>query len=563
MAKPSFGTDEQMATHYVSQMNGEEKGVDAPKGVTQLTANAQDANAHEHEMTLSDAIRDYKKAILWSFVVSMSIVMEAYDTLLLGSFYAYPTFRQKYGNLYKANNYQLAPKWQTGLSNGNTVGLIIGCLINGWLADRFGRKRVMMGAYIFLSAIVFMMFFAPNVQVLLGAEILIGLPEGIFTIMGPTYACEVCPVALRPYLTAYTNLCYVVGHLIAAGVLDGLVGDPSQWSYRIPFAVQWVWPVPLFILMIFCPESPWWLVRKQRLSEAKHSLKRLVHRRRHDRIDQTLDMMVHTNAFEEQNKTSGSWRDCFRGANLRRTEVSVMGWGLQAVPGMTIAGAAMTYFFEQAGINTKDAYKLTLGVYAVNFVGNILGWFVMGRAGRRTIYLVGFFIMGAIDFTIGFLGLPKSRAALYWAQAILIMVWYLVYSLTIGPCALTVSAETSAARQRAKTVALARCAFYVVTIINQIITPYMINPTAANLKGKAAFLPAGLCILAFIWSYFRLPECKDRTFEELDILFEKRVPTRKFKLYQINIDDVDEESVDKAAGFHPDHQAGGISSAIS
>jgi len=45
---------------------------------------------------------------------------------------------------------------------------------------------------------------------------------------------------LRVYLTSYTNMCFIIGQLIAAGVLDGLVSNPTQWGYRIPFAIQWV-----------------------------------------------------------------------------------------------------------------------------------------------------------------------------------------------------------------------------------------------------------------------------------------------------------------------------------
>ena len=57
----------------------------------------------------------------------------------------------------------------------------------------------------------------------------------------------------------------------------------------------------------------------------------------------------------------------------------------------------------------------------------------------------------------------------------------------------------------------------------------MLNPTAWNWKGKSGFFWAGLCFLCLIWSYFRLPEPKGRTYGELDILFERKVSARKFK----------------------------------
>lgn len=68
-----------------------------------------------------------------------------------------------------------------------------------------------------------------------------------------SYASEVCPTALRGYLTTYVNLCWVIGQFIAAGVLLGVQDRTDQWAYKIPFAIQWVWPLPLFILATFAP----------------------------------------------------------------------------------------------------------------------------------------------------------------------------------------------------------------------------------------------------------------------------------------------------------------------
>ena len=81
--------------------------------------------------------------------------------------------------------------------------------------------------------------------------------RGVFQTLTTTYAAEVCPVTLRPYLTTYVNLCWVIGQLIASGVLKGFVGRSDQWAYRVPFAIQWIWPVPIFIACVFAPESPW------------------------------------------------------------------------------------------------------------------------------------------------------------------------------------------------------------------------------------------------------------------------------------------------------------------
>jgi SP family general alpha glucoside:H+ symporter-like MFS transporter len=121
-----------------------------------------------------------------------------------------------------------------------------------------------------------------------------------------------------------------------------------------------------------------------------------------------------------------------------------------------------------------------------------------------------------------------------YTQAALCLVWLGVYSMTAGPIVYTIVAEIGATRLRSKTVVLGRSTYYVGNIIGGVMEPYMMNPTAWNWKGKTAFFWGTLSLLTTIWAYFRLPETKDRTFEELDILFIRGVKSRHFA--EVNMD---------------------------
>ena len=68
-----------------------------------------------------------------------------------------------------------------------------------------------------------------------------------------SYASEICPVALRAYLTTYVNLCWVIGQFLASAVLKGVSTREDEWAYRIPYALQWMWPIPLIIGITFAP----------------------------------------------------------------------------------------------------------------------------------------------------------------------------------------------------------------------------------------------------------------------------------------------------------------------
>lgn len=103
---------------------------------------------------------------------------------------------------------------------------------------------------------------------------------------------------------------------------QSMLGRTDQWAYRIPYALQWMWPLPLFIGIALAPESPWWLVRKGRLADAKHALLRLTSLNRETDFDadETISMMVHTTRLEEKITRGASYWDCFKGTDLRRTE---------------------------------------------------------------------------------------------------------------------------------------------------------------------------------------------------------------------------------------------------
>lgn len=189
-----------------------------------------------------------------------------------------------------------------------------------------------------------------------------------------------------------------------------------------------------------------------------------------------------------------------------------------------------TYFFEQAGLPDTKAFDLSIGYYAIGFMGTVLSWFLVTWFGRRSIFIVGLLCMCVTLLTIGFVSLaPATNSAAIWAQSVLLVVWVFIYDISVGPVAWCIASEVSATRLRAPTIAIARNSFYIWSIVFGVATPYMLNPTEAGWKGKTGFFYGGTCFLALIWSYFRLPEMKGRTYEELNILFWKNVPARKFK----------------------------------
>ncbi|KAG5990877.1 hypothetical protein E4U54_004015 [Claviceps lovelessii] len=511
--------------------------VDGGNMNTNIVHEAAAATQAEHSMGLINSFKLYKKACLWSIFLSTCLIMEGFDLVLLSTLFAYPPFQKKFGVQQPNGTYELTAAWQSGLNNATLSGQILGLFVVGYIADRFGYRKTLIGALTGCAAFIFIPFFAESLPQLLAGQILLGLPWGVFQTLTTTYASEVCPTHLRAYLTTYVNLCWVMGQLIASGILRAMLTRTDEWGYKIPFALQWVWPIPLIIGIYLAPESPWWLVRRGRIEDAKKSLARLTTRNTgvEFRPDETISMMVHTNEMEKELTTGTSYRDLFRGSvNTRRTEIVCMTWMIQTLCGATFMGYS-TMFYQQAGMAVENSFNMSLAQYALGAVGTLSSWFLMSHFGRRTLYLSGQTIMCILLLVIGctaFAG--RSNAGAQWAIGSMLLVYTFTYDATVGPVCYSLVSELTSTRLRTKSVILARNAYNIVGIITNIITPRMLNPSAWNWGAKAGFFWAATCFLCALWTYFRLPEPKGRTYGELDILFENRVSARKFKSTRVD-----------------------------
>lgn len=513
-------------------------------GLRRLTSGARAATKEERKITFLGGCRKYPKAMAWSLLISSTLIMEGFDTLLIVSFFTLPAFRRAYGVPSKHAGYQIPPRWQIALQTSAEAGEIVGLLLNGFLADRVGFRATIAAALVFLFLSVFISFFAVNLQMLLAGEILCGIPWGVFQTLSINYAAEVMPVTLRAYLLSSINSCWVLGQLLATGIVRAFVNIDPPWSYRIPFALEWAIIVPILIGVLLAPESPWWLIRHNRPADARDTLLRLTTRGTVN-VDQTVAMMMHTNEVEKYLKdmSSMSYLDCFKGIDLRRTEITCLIWVTQQVCGISLSGWA-AYFYQQAGFETNKAFTLSVGLYAVALFGCAISWFLLPRVGRRRLYLVGLSALLLILLAAGSIGAAPTSSGQSWALGSLIFLLTFVYDMTIGPVCYVLVAEIPSTRLRIKTVVLARVAYNLVGMFINWMTSHMLSPTAWNWKGKSCFFFAGTTFVVLLWCYWRLPETFGLSYLEIDVLFEKKAKASKFKELQINLERFGYFSVD-------------------
>ena len=146
-------------------------------------------------------------------------------------------------------------------------------------------------------------------------------------------------------------MCWGAGILLSSGVARAAITLDGDIAWRLPFALQWMWPVPLFVLAYFAPESPWNAVRRQKLDLARNSLRRLIGQgaSQASEVESTLAYIIFTNEQEHMETEGARLIDCFRGTNLRRTEIVSTAFSLQTHTLLILA--------ELCGLGSSDSLR--------------------------------------------------------------------------------------------------------------------------------------------------------------------------------------------------------------
>ncbi|CAI5760526.1 unnamed protein product [Candida verbasci] len=543
MSKDSKDIIEVAATSSSIENDSDERNVDAEideyvSSFLELSNEARNEDLRDKKMTFKEGFRMFPKAIMWSMIISTAIIMEAYDSNLLSNFYAYPAFAERFGVYYpKLNKWEIPAKWQSGLSMSYQCSQLIGLYLASHYVDVIGYRWTIIPTLILSIGLIFLQFFAPSKEVLLVAYVLIGIIWGSYQTITINYAAEVSPSSLRYYTTTWINICWIIGKLIAAGCVKGISQMERPDAYKIAFAIQWIWPVPIIIGVYLAPDSPWQLVKRGKLKEAKHSICRLISSSNKDVIADKMVTKIQMTLKEESLKDNGSFIEIFKGTNFRRTVIVTLIWVSQKVTGMGLTNYS-TYFYEQAGLSVSNSFSFTIGENCLILVGTLISWFAVRRFGYFTLYMFGTIMMFILMMLVGGFGTYKGSSA-SWGAGSCLLIYSLFFDLSAGPLCYIIVADIPAVRLKIKTVMFGRIIYNISGIVTSIMTPYMLNPTAWNWGPLSGFYYGGFGFILIVWSYFYLPETKGLTFAEIDWLFANKIHARKFKSTEINLFDVD------------------------
>ncbi|KDN52660.1 hypothetical protein K437DRAFT_261259 [Tilletiaria anomala UBC 951] len=429
--------------------------------------------------------------------------------------------------------------WLVGAVNAAPYigSALCGCWLSDPLNNAFGRRGC-----IFITAVILVITpicsgFTRNWWELFIVRFLLGIGMGAKGSTVPVFAAENSPARIRGALVMGWQLWTAFGIFLGT-CANVVVKDVGKIAWRLQLGSAFIPALPLAIFIYFCPESPRWLMKKNRYAEAFESLVRL----RHNKIQAARDLYyIHTLLQEERKIIRGTTyvqriAELFTIPRVRRATIaSGVVMLAQQMCGINIIAFYSSTIFEQAYGSVDKALYASLGFGAVNFFFAFPALFTIDTFGRRNLLLFTFpqmawcLLGGGLSFLIPSNADGTPGPGRVGAISFFVFLFAAFYSPGEGPVPFTYSAEVFPLAQReagmswAVTVCLGFAAILSVTF------PAMLDVMTPT--GAFCFY-AGLNVIAFVMIFFLVPETKALTLEELDQVF--AVPTGKFADYQLN-----------------------------
>lgn len=422
-----------------------------------------------------------------------------------------------------------------------SVGGMIGSFSVGLFVNRFGRRNSMLLVNLFAITGGCLMGFAKiakSVEMLILGRLIIGIFCGLCTGFVPMYIGEVSPTALRGAFGTLNQLGIVVGILVAQVFgLDFILGSEELWPVLLGLTV-----IPAILqsaALPFCPESPrFLLINKKEEDRAKEILQHLWGTQ--DVAQEIQEMKDESTKMAQEKQVTVL--ELFRSSKYRQPLlVSVILQLSQQFSGINAVFYYSTGIFKDAGV--QEPIYATIGAGVVNTIFTIVSVFLVERAGRRTLHMIGLGGMAicSIFMTISLL-LKDEYAAMSFVCIVAILVYVAFFEIGPGPIPWFIVAELFSQGPRPAAMAVAGCSNWTSNFLVG-----MLFPSAAAFLGAYVFIIFAVFLVIFlIFTFFKVPETKGRTFEDITRAFEGQAQAGKTSAVEMNSMQPGKESPDNA-----------------
>ena len=398
------------------------------------------------------------------------------------------------------DTYQLTPALLGFTVSAALWGTVIGSVLAGYPGDRWGRRdslRIMALLYIISSLGCAL---AWNWDVLVLFRFIGGLGIGGSSVLGPMYIAEIAPAKWRGRLVGLFQFNVVLGILLAylSNYLVGLGNFGStEWRWKLGIPVV---PAALFLLMLFgIPRSPRWLVKKQRIAEARETLRIIGEE---DYETELQDIITSIDAEHVHGESLFSWK--YRFPIFLAVSIGMF----NQLAGINAILYYLNDIFAAAGFSKISGALQTVAIGSMNLLATLLAMSVIDKLGRKTLLLIG---------SVGTALCLAGVARVFWTQQHQeLLLWFLVayiafFAISQGAVIWVYISEVFPTRVRAKGQALGSSSHW---IMNAIIAYTF--PQLAKSSGAYPFLFFSvMMVVQFFVVLFVYPETKRVSLEQM------------------------------------------------
>lgn len=436
-------------------------------------------------------MKNYSRILSWSVIVSLGGFLFGFDTAVISG--VEKTIQSVFG--------------LTSIEHGFTIssaliGTVIGALGISKPVDKYGRRPMLLLIALVYALSAIGCAFAFDAASLIFFRFIGGLGVGASSVVAPMYISEVAPAKVRGQMTAIFQINVIFGILVAY-VSNYLLYNWGDNSWRIMLGVEGIPALVYFFLLFWVPESPRYLVMKNKITQAKYILQR---------IDDTQVEQVVDSIQQQIKRNANLGGTLFTKANQKPIIVAFLVAMFNQFSGINAILYYAPRIFEQSGLSSADSLLQSVAVGVVNLIFTFLGFLLIDKVGRRKLLMFGSVGMTVCLGVAAYVFFVHDLCGIFLLVSILFYIAF--FGMSTGAVIWVLIAEVFPNSVRAKGQSFGSLTHWLFAALITFCFPVIADGGGTGLAFTFGFFSVMMLVqMGVAWLYF--PETKGKSLEEL------------------------------------------------